>query len=77
MELRGIRANGLSKLQMDYLSFLNSLNVPVGKNYLATFMSVSESTVEHHIEPLLVQRGLILRGPSGRLITPKAKLLFM
>ena len=77
MELRGIRSNGVSDIQIKYLEFLNNLNVPVGKNYLATFIGLSESMIEDHIEPLLVQKGLMVRSQKGRLITPKGKQLFI
>lgn len=77
MELRGIDSTGMSNLQMKYLAHLNTLYVPVGRNFLSTLVGISESMISDHVEPLLIHKGFIVRGQNGRLITPKGRLLFV
>ena len=45
---------------------------PVGLSTLATAVSESSETIEEVYEPFLIQEGLIMRTPRGRVVTVKA-----
>ena len=43
---------------------------PVGLNTLSVSIGEDRATVEDVYEPFLIQQGLILKTPQGRLLTP-------
>lgn len=45
---------------------------PVGLNSLAVALGEDAGTIEEVYEPFLIQQGLIMRGPRGRVATAKA-----
>ena len=45
---------------------------PVGLNSLAVALGEDAGTIEEVYEPFLIQQGLIMRGPRGRIATAKA-----
>ena len=45
---------------------------PVGIKTLAISVSEPEDTVEDVYEPFLIQQGLLIRTPKGRVATPAA-----
>ena len=45
---------------------------PVGLNSLAVALGEDAGTIEEVYEPFLIQEGFLMRGPRGRLATPKA-----
>lgn len=49
---------------------------PVGLNTLAIALSESADTIEHSIEPYLIQSGFLQRTPKGRVITERARQHF-
>lgn len=49
---------------------------PVGLNNLAIALGESADTIEHNIEPYLIQSGFLQRTPKGRIVTEKAKQHF-
>ena len=74
LELFGIDGWGLDKVDR---AILNALcrrfgGVPVGLSTLAISVSEPTETVEDVYEPFLIQQGLLLRTPRGRVPTPAA-----
>ena len=49
---------------------------PVGLNTLAIALSESADTIEHSIEPYLIQSGFLQRTPKGRVVTERARQHF-
>lgn len=49
---------------------------PVGLESLAAFINEEKGTIEEVIEPYLIQQGLMLRTPRGRMATKQAYLHF-
>ena len=45
---------------------------PVGLNSLAVALGEDAGTIEEVYEPFLIQEGFLMRGPRGRVATPKA-----
>jgi len=45
---------------------------PVGLNSLAVALGEDAGTIEEVYEPFLIQQGLVMRGPRGRVATGKA-----
>ena len=69
-----IDEKGLDNLDRKYLSFLNAYcDNPLGLNSIAVGLGEDSSMLECVVEPYLIQIGLIVRTPRGRLITPFGK----
>jgi len=70
----GVDALGLDKPSREILSALCRRfgGGPVGLKTLSISVSEPEDTVEDVYEPFLIQRGLLLRTPKGRVATPAA-----
>jgi len=69
-----IDANGLTKIDRDYLEVLGKKfsNLPVGVETIASALSEDVRTVEEFIEPYLLRLGFIKKSSRGRSLTPKA-----
>lgn len=74
LELFGVDALGLNKVDRGILSALCERfgGQPVGLSTLAISVSEPTETVEDVHEPFLIQQGLLMRTPRGRIPTPAA-----
>ncbi len=74
LELFGVDAIGLNKVDRAILSALCERfgGQPVGLSTLAISVSEPTETVEDVHEPFLIQQGLLMRTPRGRVPTPAA-----
>lgn len=70
--MKGIDANGLTKLDHDYLSILVAAKHSVGLSSIAASLGESEKTISDSIEPYLMQEGYIRRVSKGRIAEQKA-----
>ncbi len=69
----GVDGNGLDIMDRQIMRILlSSGEVPVGIKTIAITVGEEERTIEDVYEPYLIQRGLIIRTPRGRLATPRA-----
>jgi len=64
---------GLTKTDIKILTQLCKLTDPVGLDTLATIANEDKATVQHTIEPYLIQEGLLIRTKRGRLITDEGR----
>lgn len=67
--LLGIDEMGLDSNDYKVLSFLATQTSPCGLDTIATGTNIDKGTVANMIEPYLVQKGLMNRTRSGRIIT--------
>jgi holliday junction DNA helicase RuvB len=69
-----IDADGLDMLDRRYLHALVETysGGPVGVDTMAAALSEARDAVEDMIEPYLMQQGLVMRTPRGRVAAPKA-----
>ena len=70
--LKEIDPNGLAKVDMAYLSALVEAGEPLGLSTLAASTGESEETLAQAIEPFLIRKGYLRKGPRGRVATGKA-----
>ena len=70
----GVDELGLDKVDRSLLSALCNLfgGGPVGLSTLAIAVAEPTETVEDVYEPFLIQQGLLMRTPRGRVATPQA-----
>lgn len=69
----GIDENGLDGMDRQILEILvQSGERPIGVKTVAFTVGEEERTIEDVYEPYLIQRGLVLKTPRGRLATAKA-----
>ncbi len=71
-DLKEINPDGLTKVDMSYLSALVEAGEPLGLSTLAASTGESEETLAQAIEPFLIRKGFIRKGPRGRVATAKA-----
>jgi len=74
LELFGVDELGLDKVDRAILSSIAERfgGGPVGLSTLAISVSEPTETVEDVYEPFLIQQGLLMRTPRGRVVTPAA-----
>lgn len=74
LELFGVDEIGLDKIDRAILSSICERfgGGPVGLKTLAISVSEPGETVEDVYEPFLIQQGLLMRTPKGRIVTPAA-----
>lgn len=70
--LKEINPDGLTKIDMAYLSVLVEAGEPLGLSTLSSSVSENEQTLAQVIEPFLIRKGFIRKGPRGRIATAKA-----
>ena len=58
---------------MEYLSFLNLSNIPIGLDSIAAGLGDDSSMLEFIVEPYLIKIGFLTRTPRGRLLTDLGK----
>lgn len=71
-DLKEINPDGLTKVDMAYLAALVEAGEPLGLSTLAASTGESEETLAQAIEPFLLRKGYIRKGPRGRVATVKA-----
>jgi len=69
LNMLGVDAMGLTKIDLKYLEMLYRNGRPMGLAAVAYAINEDKRTVEDVIEPFLVQLGFIARTPRGRIIT--------
>ena len=74
LELLDVDRAGLDRLDREILTAICSKfgGGPVGLSTLAVSVSEEQDTIEDVYEPYLLQQGLIMRTPRGRVATPAA-----
>lgn len=70
--LKEISPEGLTKVDMAYLSALVEAGGPLGLSTLAASTGESEETLAQAIEPFLIRKGYVRKGPRGRVATARA-----
>ena len=70
-DLKEISPDGLTKVDMSYLSALVEAGEPLGLSTLAAATGESEETIAQAIEPFLIRKGYVRKGPRGRIATGK------
>ena len=75
-QMKGVDANGLTRMDRKYLRRLVESEEPVGVDTLATAVCESVETLQDSVEPFLLRQGYINRTPRGRVATEKARSLF-
>jgi Holliday junction DNA helicase RuvB len=75
LQMMEIDALGLDPGDRNMLTLMyeNYGDRPVGLNTIAALTGDEATTIEDYYEPYLMQMGLLIRTPRGRLITDKAK----
>lgn len=71
-DLKEISPEGLTKVDMSYLAALVEAGEPLGLSTLAASTGESEETLAQAIEPFLLRRGYVRKGPRGRIATARA-----
>jgi len=72
-KIQQIDESGLSRLDRKVLDYLAKVNRPVGVKSIAQGVDEDTTTIENSVEPWLVQQKLIIKTPSGRVITPEGR----
>lgn len=70
--LKEISPEGLNKNDMAYLACLVEAGEPLGLSTLSASIDESQETLAQTIEPFLLRKGYIRKGPRGRVATAKA-----
>jgi holliday junction DNA helicase RuvB len=68
-DLEGIDAQGLAKLDRDYLAVLAESDGPVRLNVIATRLGVPVQSLVKQVEPFLLRLGLVTKDDGGRRLT--------
>ena len=71
-DLKEISPEGLTKVDRAYLAALVEGSEPLGLSTLAATTGENEETLAQAVEPFLIRRGYVRKGPRGRTATPKA-----
>lgn len=70
--LKEISPEGLTKVDMAYLSVLADAGTPLGVSTIAATVMESEETLLMAVEPFLIRKGYVRKTPRGRVATRKA-----
>ena len=68
-EMMDVNEDGLTLADRKLLIALFKTNSPVGLENLSIMLNESPGTISGTLEPFLIQKGLIVRGGRGRIIT--------
>jgi len=72
----GVDEDGLDPTDRRILSLVAAQGGrPVGLKTIAVALGEEERTIEEVYEPYLIQRGLLMKTPRGRVVTPKGQQL--
>lgn len=71
LNILGIDEKGLDENDLKYLSVLKLIGKgsPIGLSTIAAAISEDEGTIEDVYEPYLIQQGLIVKTPKGRMLS--------
>ena len=69
LDLLGINKYGLNDLDMKYLQCLADNRKATGLDTLAMMTGTTKGSVEKVVEPYMIKKGYIRKGPRGRIIT--------
>lgn len=74
MKRLGVDRDGLEELDRRYIDILRSRfkGRPTGLKPIAMALGESEETIENTVEPYLIMKGLVDRGPRGRVLAGSA-----
>ena len=72
-EFLKIDDRGLTKTDIKILIQLSKAEEPVGLDTLAVIANEDKPTLEHSVEPYLIQEGLLFRTKRGRILTDEGK----
>jgi len=61
---------GYTNKDLKILQYLRQNIKPIGLQTLTSYLDETAKNYQYEIEPYLLQKGLIIRGPRGRSITP-------
>jgi Holliday junction DNA helicase RuvB len=70
--LKEIDPNGLTKVDLAYLTTLVEAGEPLGLSTIAASVGENEETLSQAIEPFLIRKGYVRKGPRGRVASAKA-----
>ncbi|MCE9614789.1 MAG: Holliday junction branch migration DNA helicase RuvB [Lentisphaerae bacterium] len=70
--LKDIDEEGLTRLDRQYLQTLIDAGCPLGLSTLAAQTGESPETLAQAVEPFLIRKGYVRKGPRGRVALPKA-----
>jgi Holliday junction DNA helicase RuvB len=75
----GIDDLGLDEQDREYLRLIVETfqNNPVGISTLCAAYSEEKETIEEIIEPYLLQKGLLMRTPQGRIVTEAGRKILL
>jgi Holliday junction DNA helicase RuvB len=68
-QMMNVNDDGLTSADIALLIALFKTNAPVGLENLSIMLNESPGTISGTLEPFLIQKGLIVRGGRGRIIT--------
>ncbi len=68
MKIRGVNDSGLTDVDRQYLRALSDSDVPLGVSTISAITGVDRVTIEDIIEPWLLQNGIIMKTPRGRIL---------
>lgn len=68
-KMMNVNDDGLTGADVALLIALFKTNAPVGLENLSIMLNESPGTIKSTLEPFLIQKGLIVRGGRGRIIT--------
>ncbi len=70
----GVYQEGLVIEDIQYLDALRKFGKPVGIQTLVSTLDIDKETIEHTIEPYLLQKGMIVKTSKGRIINGNSDL---
>jgi len=68
-----IDQNGLTPTDILIMKSLYESENPIGLDNLSIITNESPKTISETVEPFLIQKGFIMRGPRGRILTDKGR----
>jgi Holliday junction DNA helicase RuvB len=73
-DLLRVDDNGLTHEDLRYLKLLGNAGRPVGLTSMETAMGLDAKTLAETVEPFLIQKGLVIVSPSGRMLTDSGEM---
>lgn len=68
LQVLGVQPEGLTEIDIRYLSILQESGKPIGVQTLAAMLGEDVGTIEDVYEPFLLKNGYILKTPKGRVL---------
>ena len=70
LDLWGVDDLGFTTIDWQYLNYLYETVEPQGIQNIAGMLSIDKKYIETYVEPYLLTTGIVIRGRSGRRLTP-------